>query len=224
MKKIIAISMIVFFVFSIVNAQSTRFALTASPLISFPKTNSADMQSNGVYFGINYGVLGEFIIDKNEQYAFRTGFTLTSAGANVQTTFNDTAGNIIVNQKLKYQFIDIPITLVLKTNEVGYLKYYGVFGVTQGFAISAKLSEEVISVSPGNYKPVTNGKLEGSNIFNTSLTVGAGIEYSFGSGTSLIAGLEYNNGFTNVYSTEEINENTVTMALRSLVLRLGFLF
>jgi outer membrane protein with beta-barrel domain len=223
MKKIVALSMIVFFAFSMVNAQSTRFALTASPLIAFPKINSDDIKGNGVYFGINYGVLGEFIIDKNEQYAFRTGFTLTSSGASVTTAFNDTAGSIIVNQKLKYQFIDIPLTLVLKTNEVGYIKYYGVFGVTQGFAISAKLNEEVASDPTGNYKPVQNGKLEGSQIFNTSLTLGAGIEYSFGSGTSLIAGLEYNNGFTNIYKTT-INENKATMALRSLLLRIGFLF
>lgn len=224
MKKLFFILITVFLVTNVMFGQSTRFALTASPIFSFGKSHDAEITNNGVYLGLNYGIMADFVINGNERYAFRTGFTHTLTGAKLQTTVMDTSNNIItVNQNLKYQYIDIPLTIALKTNETGYFTYYGLFGFTPGFKISSRIDETVTNDPNGFYTPRVNEKLEGAQAFNVSLTLGGGLQYSFGSGTSLIAGLEYNNGFTSIWNDKD-GDNDDKLSLRNITLRLGFLF
>jgi hypothetical protein len=58
-------------------------------------------------------------------------------------------------------------------------------------------------------------------LFNLSLTLGVGAEYSITETTSLTGGIAFQNGFTNVFESSQTDES---IRLKQFVFRLGFLF
>ena len=71
-----------------------------------------------------------------------------------------------------------------------------------------------------NIIPEVNPAQINSNLFNLSLTIGAGIEFAISGKTAILAGIVFNNGFVNILDYGD-EEKTV---LRNLGLRSGLLF
>jgi hypothetical protein len=95
--------------------------------------------------------------------------------------------------------VAIPVTFRLRTNEIGYLTYYGQFGLTPGINVRARGTTDS---NPGDtkekqdYNPVIG-------FFNLALSFGAGIEYSLSGNTALLAGLFFENGIVPVVDKKE---------------------
>jgi hypothetical protein len=201
--------------------QSLRFGLTASPEFTFARILPDNVTSNGLTVGFAYGLLLDLRIDNNERYAFHTGFIHKLTGLNLDVDVKDVNDSILRKdtRNLKIQYIEVPLTIRLRTNEIGYITYWGLFGFTPGINVSARMDQE--STDPA-FSDIKNEKIGADIGFaNLSLTFGGGIEYSVSSSTHLMAGLYYNNGFTNVYSPDDVDDK---ISLRSLGLRLGVLF
>jgi len=160
--------------------------------------------------------------------------------------------------------LEIPLTLKLRTNEIGYMTYWAQFGLGLGFNIGAKgdddvefRKEKVFVVDDPNTPDVneTSVRWEDSDIksrldvdvdikddiglFRTSLIVAAGMEYNLSGNASVIAGITFNNGFSNILkgngaSTDDAanptftNGNPDTFRLKAinnmLMLNVGVLF
>ena len=222
MKRLLLPILVLLLVSITAFGQNLRFGLTASPEFTFARILPDNVTSNGLTVGLAYGLLLDLSIDNNERYAFHTGFIHKLTGLNLEVAVKDANDSIVRTdtRKLKIQYIEIPLTIRLRTNEIGYITYWGQFGFTPGINVSARMDQESTDQSPmQNFK---NQKIGGDIGFaNLSLTFGGGIEYSVSSSTQLLAGLYYDNGFTNVYSPDDINDK---ISLRSLGLRLGVLF
>ncbi len=205
------------------HAQGVKFGLTASPQFAFASTFDNDVSTDGVKLGLEYGLLVDYILDINGRYAFHTGFLHSLTGAKVAIEQTDTSGNTtIIRQDLKYQYINIPLTMRLRTNEIGYITYWGQFGLTPGINVSSRIDQSA-EPDPNEVYLRENEKLGGESVlFNLSLTVGGGIEYSLGGATALMVGLQYQNGFTNVLDNDNLLDETINF--RNLTLRAGFLF
>lgn len=204
---------------SLAAQSNVRFGLTATPLFQWPNILDPTTKNDGMKLGLQYGILMDFMIGQNERYAFHTGFLHTMGGLRLQVNDGDSVGSRTDKRNLKVQHIEIPLSIRLRTNEIGYMTYYGQFGFTPGITVSRRLDQT--SSSDDVQYNFTNQKTNDVLPFNIPLSLGGGVEYSVGGGTSLMAGLFFDNGFTNIYKGPGVTDR---ITLRRIGLRLGVLF
>jgi hypothetical protein len=204
---------------SAIYAQKARIGLTFSPTFGFLRTLDPNLEKSGARAGFSYGLLFDYRIDNNERYAFSSGFFHSLTGGNYIAHFPDTSGTdtLTVTHNLKPQYLNIPLTLRLRTNEIGYITYYGQFGLNLGVMVSPLENRTSVPAKPtdGN-----NVKLEHNVIPSIALHIGGGIEYSLSGATALLVGIFYDNGFTGVVNDPDFGK----ISLRNIGLRAGIIF
>ncbi len=146
MKKSISILLLVLLGYSAFSQKSSdngfHFGLKASPSLAWLKTDNTNISSNGSKLGFTYGLITEF--NFADHYAFATGLDVSYRGGKFksQNTIKSLAGNDSLSRfdesTYNLQYIEIPITLKLKTNEIGYLTYYLQAGIAPGLNIRAR--------------------------------------------------------------------------------------
>jgi hypothetical protein len=238
MKKLVlslmfvAIGSTVLFAQSNYDEQKFHFGLKASPVVSWLRFEDDLAENDGIRIGFTYGLMTEFAFTQN--YAFLTGVDVSYRGGKYTskrsiTTFVpfDNQGNIIYIPQIietdievtqKFQIIEIPIGLKLKTNEIGYIKYYGIFGAQPGFIVKA---EEDLESSNQDVKldHSKRGNQSDFSFFNISLNVGLGLEYNLGGSTAFTTGIHYTNGLIDIWKVEDAQ-----MRMDAITLNIGVLF
>ena len=177
-----------------------RLGLMANPTIGWVKPSSGT--SNGANLGFSYGLMADFNFTRN--YSFSTGLSITTInGKSTEINPSPFAGDDGISSTptpydLKYmlQYIEIPLTLKLKTEKIGLIKWYGQFGLSNGFLTSAKQDAAVNGQSVAHNENV----YKDINFYRAGLIIGGGLEYDVARSTSVTTGLTYNNGFTNIAS------------------------
>lgn len=245
MKKItLLLAIISVFCSNLIAQDNFQLGLNLSPNINWLKANSENLKSDGQNLGFNFGVTADFNITEN--YAFATGVNIIRTGGELQypdvqviTSPNGTKSEVGGKTKadINLRYIEVPLTLKLSTNEIGYITYYGQFGLGLGFNFDATADLEF--TYPGSTATVSRSDVDYKdeiNFLRTSLIVGVGAEYNLSGNTSLLMGLSFNNGFSNVLSEDnydaDANGNGVPgdrnkdfKAINNyLVLNLGVLF
>lgn len=213
--------------------KSWSLGFSVIPQISWAGAGDNTIQSGGGRGGFAYGLMAEYNFTSN--YAFATGIYHKLIGAAVNYLTDSVAFNSIKNGNnpvyfssgasviYKLQYVEIPVTIKLKTNQIGYFTYFGQLGVSPSVNISAKGS----LIDDGNNILVAVASTNFSSdvrLFNLGILICAGAIYQLSGNTSLIASLQFNNGvidFTNDVSNSTNNSRAV---LRSLGLNLGIGF
>ncbi len=201
------------------NAQNFRLGLGVSPSVSWMNPISKSLKADGSVLNFSYGLLGDFAIKKSDNYFISTGLTIGENGGKMmfaQKAFDygtgiDTFNNVSYSYRNKY--VEIPLMIKLKTNEIGYMKYFLGIGMHVGFLASATAK---IDLDPGHDLFVPNQKLyvnlrENNNLdgimkdnigfFRGSLHVTGGAEYNLAGKTWAFAGLYWDKGFTNIMAS-----------------------
>ncbi len=230
-KQIIFLSLVFFSIAA--SAQETydggvHFGLKASPSLAWLRSDTKGLDTDGSKVGFIYGLITEFKFA--QRYAFATGIDIDYRGGkfksiqNLKTIANEDS---IVSTSSTYslQYIEIPITLKLKTNEIGSITYYMQVGVAPGYTIRARMDYESTTQTTTSGVVVNSNAsdekvdiLEDINNLNVSMILGAGLEYTLSGTTVLLAGLQFSNGFTDIYDGDaKVNSNY-------LALNLGVLF
>jgi|SRR5690554_3130134 len=206
MKKIVSLTFVFAFSFAAIAQQKGfQLGLQLSPNISWFKPDSDGLKSDGVKLGFSYGIIGDFNISEN--YAISTGISLLSAGGKLNYPDREEINGIFYGGRttsdIRLKYIQIPLTIKLKTNQIGYMRYYGQFGFGAAFNYDSKIDRE-FSYPESKSNFTTDNKKFGSevNIFRASLIVGIGAEYNLSGNTSLLFGLTFDNGFMNVLSKD----------------------
>ena len=221
MRKIILTCLVLSLAIS-VHAQKFRFGLTASPMFTWFKVDGTSVESDGSRTGFQYGLIFDQTIGSVERYAFSTGLMVNMIGGKLID--RDTAGNALDFITIRSQYIEIPLTIKLRTNEINYLTYYGLFGLTPGINIKARADvtdpngtviEEDIDLKD---KDATSGEYKA---FDINLTVGAGAEYAITETTAINVGVFFQNGFTNVFDDPNSDEKIL---LKQIGIRVAALF
>ncbi len=228
MKKLVlslmfvAIASTVLFAQSNYDEQKFHFGLKASPVVSWARIEAPGVESDGIRIGFTYGLMTEFAFTKN--YAFATGVDVSYRGGkytqkNFDLNENDPFNQLVdVTRTQKFQIIELPVALKLKTNEIGYIKYYGMFGGVPGFIV--KSTEDVESSNQDVLKDNDKrGNQSDFAFFNVSLHVGLGIEYNLGGSTAFTTGIHYTNGLIDVWKLKNAQ-----MRMDAITLNIGVLF
>ncbi|MCK9616430.1 MAG: PorT family protein [Lentimicrobiaceae bacterium] len=195
-------------------AQKTNYNLgfRIAPNLGWLKPDAEDFVSKGSHLGFSWGFVSEFELTEN--YLLVTGFNVLQNRGELKyrEQMAIPPDSILLegwnHRKYSLKYLQIPLTLKLRTNELGYFRYYGQIGLGTGFLISAKTDEDFYSGTQ------TKGS-ENKNIYDDiskirlSLLLEAGVEYKIEGFSTLVFGIRFDNGFTNVLSFDNYYLNDV---------------
>lgn len=211
-----------------------RFGLKVAPAITWVSPDSEDYENKGAQAGFSWGFISDITITEN--YFFGTGFNVNYLNGKISYPYQlvmvngsdstTQTGTMVSDMKLRY--IDIPLTLKMKTNRFDNLQYYGQIGFSLAFNIKAKAEETFQYRVSGNYMSETNERdlTDETTLLKASLVLGGGIEYYIDNSTSIIVGITYYNGISNImkgYNT--VDEDVKQKATPHFIeLTLGIIF
>jgi len=214
-----------------------RLGFKVSPNVSWLASDNSNMTVGAKSLQFGYGL--NFDIFFAENYAIGTGFNINNTGGKysyfAQFTGDDVnaSGVAITNMKqvglisrdLRLQYLQIPLTFKMKTNEIGYLTYWGQFGLGLNMNLKALSNDDIDFLSYQDKSTldwVTSNRLSSSassqdikneiNIFSSNLIFAAGVEYNLSGNTSILAGLTFQNGFTNAFKGTGVVKDQTTNA------------
>ncbi len=182
-----------------------RFGLKVAPNIGWISPDTEDYNKDGSAPGFSWGFISDFAITEN--YHVGTGFNINYLNSKLtyphkitEIENNDTTSYLgTMSSKMKLRYIDIPLTLKMKTNKFDMLQVYGQIGFSLGFNLKAK-SDDSFEETEGEYTYSKNDHniSDDVTLLKGALILGGGVEYYLDNSTSIIAGITYSNGISNV--------------------------
>ena len=220
LRTLLATSGVAILFFSPNDAQSQGYhlGLQLAPNVSMaqPRELSHAAVQSEAHFG--YG----FVFDAmfTEKYAIGTGVNVFYNGGITQHLAfqEDENGLSIAAVQLvqKQQYVEIPLTFKMRTNEIGYTTYFGQFGVGFGLNVRSEGRQKTTSFatldSLGSVIELvfSQSALEAAEsqqvsmadrtrLFRPSMIIGLGAERRLTGSTALVVALRYNVGLRSQY-------------------------
>ena len=217
MKKIT--TLLVFMMLMEANfASDFHFGFRASPALGWfgqvTGTSYAPLESSGMKLGFAYGFMADYGFTPN--YSLTTGIDVAYRNGKLKYTFADGNYSSVYDKSYSLEYLEIPLTLKLQTNEIGYIRYFGQFGLSMDFNIRAHADYDSAVTYNNN---VIHGSSTNNNVFSEinpftmSLVIGAGIEYSIQGHTQLLVGITYNNSFIDILKDKTVTTSQGTKTL-----------
>jgi len=219
MKKLLLAFGLFIFCQNLVSAQTSfRFGVQASPTWSWLRTSDKKLDGSGTNLGIKLGLQGEFYFAPN--YAIITGLNFGfNHGGTIQNGYpqaslwkdadlSDEKFRVVGPEaKLHYRmnYIEVPFGLKLRggTGEDNPLKFYAELPIfTLGFVTRAL----------GDIRSTQDQNTEDEDIrddvkgISLSWGLGAGIEYEFASSATAVAGVTFQQQFSDVTGTGTVQK------------------
>jgi hypothetical protein len=206
-----------------------EIGLKVSPSISYLRTSSpstTSFESGSSKFSFGGGIFMDYFFGQN--YAFNTGLFLTGKGGTISYTDPKSAiaAPVRVEQKIAMQYLELPLTIKLFTNEVAPdTRVY--------FQVGGSLAVPVQSRINGDkyYTDVFDGGNQtsaGSHVFDidANLIGAVGAEYQLGQSTKFLAGISYHHGLVDLdryfEKTRKFSDVSIKNSVFSLDLGLKF--
>jgi len=230
MKKIIVLSTLVMFSYVIGFAQdkTLQFGLSFSPNVSWFKSNDKGAESNGARLGYNFGPI--ISINFSENFSVETGLFVYNNGGKIKYTdavpfffSEDTVYSLAPGATYTYksQYLELPLSLKLKTNEIGYMTYFLKFGINPQMLLRAKGSISQHNIEDENFS-------DELSFFNLGYNISGGFEYSLGASTILLVEAGFMNGIFDATKDKvkglQTKEKDYNIIMNNLLLRVGLLF
>lgn len=232
------------------NIPSVKMGVRMSPNFSWVKVQEGPMSNDGLGLGFSYGVTADFAMFKSTNYWLGTELSVSTIPVNAKSktelrNVKPKTGSIGSYDTVKYnggqvdlkyniQYLQIPLTIKMKTDEIGNMRYFFQFGIAPSFALSTKLGTTTVNADPiyPSNKGITyhdpNGidddvyefsgtKIPGSPSGETEydftdnistvripVVIGAGIEYKLTGSTMFTAGLRFDNSITDFFKDARV--------------------
>ncbi|MCC7301415.1 MAG: outer membrane beta-barrel protein [Bacteroidia bacterium] len=238
--------------------KSFKFGLKAVPSINWYKPEDAKkFESAGTNLKFGYGLMTEFKLAGSAWLS--TGLQVDYDGGRIHfkdtvgyfankdgeiIAIEDTTGQLaqltaykLNERKYRTTYVTLPLTLRLRTKEVGMMTYFGQFGFPLSIKLKGRCDDKVNAYTMTGFGNETeNTALDISNdmgFMNVGLTIGGGAEYNMSGNTSILFGINYTQGFMNTVrrdSKQLLNDAAPPTALeqkffsRNVGLTVGILF
>lgn len=221
MKKVFAAAIVLLFTTNLVGQdKDIRFGLSAAPSLNWYKPEDLQkFKSNGVGLGFSWGLDVEYRI--SDIASFYAGLKVNNDRGKL--TFLDSVGYELVDGKFKssapvdsnnfyllydrsyrVNYVALPIGIKMKTNEIGYMTYFGQFGLVTGIKTKARANDSNAKYDLDKKTAAQKAEVSALDIdddmqlFRFQLSIGGGAEYNLSGSTALVFGVNYNLGFSNV--------------------------
>jgi hypothetical protein len=174
-----------------------EIGLKISPSIAYLRPDSpsgTSFSSENSKFSFGGGVFMDYFFGEN--YAFNTGLFLTGKGGTI--SYNEQAstgpGVTRIEQKIAMQYLELPLTIKLFTNEVmPDTRVYFQVGGSLAVPVQVRINGEKYYTDAYNNNSQTKA---GKHVLDIDANIigGAGVEYQLGQSTKLLAGISYHHG------------------------------
>jgi hypothetical protein len=202
-----------------------RLGFHFDPLISWFSINSYNVRNEGVVPGFNFGLSYNSYFSPN--YSFSSGINIINAGGRLisketsSIELKNWDGGIIIVQPgnavtYKVTYLSIPLGMKLQTNQIGYGKFFTDLGFDPKILINGRANIPSLNIIGGNALPELN-------IFNLSVHVMAGMEYSLGGYSSVVLGIGFENDLFDFTRNNGVQHSEVVYQ-KQLSFRLGIIF
>ena len=195
-----------------------RFNVHMDPQFAWFNSDDETVEPDGSIFHLQAGLQMDYFFAEN--YAFALGVGINNLGGNLlyadSTEFSSKGETLLVEPgqsvKLNLQYIDIPVGLKLKTEELGYATFFLQLGFNPMINLNAKATSEDASIDKEDIR-------ESVNLFCLGYHAGLGVEYKLGGSTAVIGGIRWTSGLTDVTDNDRAN-----VKLSALSIHMGILF
>jgi opacity protein-like surface antigen len=217
-----------------------KIGLRAAPHITWASSGNKNTFSNGTRINASYGMMVDYYFAEN--YAIGTELGIYSYGVNLNIKKDRYNGLILgggdtipaisnLNYDYRLQYFQIPLLVKMRTNEIGYFRYYGEFGFSAGFRTAAKADIQTTNLKLQNVNVnnpdaedqiVFTGKPEYNDdvaLFRTGIVIGAGVQYNIIGNSLLQLGIRYEDGLNSFTKSAQWKTSVNYVALN-----LGFIF
>ena len=209
------------------NVKPFYFSFRMGPNISWLKSNSDNIHSDGAMLGFSWGALCDVPLQDN-LYGVG-GFNIHFAGGKTSYlgTYNSQPANVKETYSIKY--LELPAMLKIRTREVDKLSFYGQMGLGTAFRLNAHVDRTIIPnvTSPSSSTSIVTENLNSDNItafIRESLLLGVGAEYSVQNNLKVFGGLNFNNGFTDILKKSSYSPEDPKMISNILEFNIGIYF
>lgn len=190
------------------------------------------MENNGLGLGFSYGMMADINIANNPNYWLSTELLVTSFPGKIKAA--DTLWSDLSNKNpmtpytgvtfdYKLQYLQLPVSLKLKTNEIGKFVWWGQFGLAPSILIrnrvTTKTTPSFYAKGTTSHNPNSDGNdafdfngNSGNGIFEDNVVplrlpmiLGAGFEARISGKTSFVAGLRFDNAFTDLFWDKNVD-------------------
>jgi len=207
--------------------QKLRIGIYGDIGFSYLKPKSSDFKSLGTRLSYTYGL----VVDNNftDHYTFSTGIRFSSYGGKLE--YEDSLSVLGVMQsgmmarKYRVNYLEIPLALKLKTNQMGYFTPFVQVGLNNGFRLSS-FSDDDFSVAKTNDIISSEGNdiNDITSFYRLALEFGIGTEYDISQSFGAYAVLTYQNGLTNSLTGSTSQGYKQSAMFKKFALTVGFLF
>lgn len=216
-KTIFTLTVIMLILSSTAYAQQKpfKFGFKVAPAISWLSPDAQDYDGGGSGFTFAWGFISDFTLMDN--YYVSTGFNMSYFQGKLKYPHSYEYENIIyegtMDRTYNLRYIEVPLSLKMKTNELmDNFQFFGLIGVNTGFKIRSKADDNFKGYNENlndshSYSDEQVDIRDESAAVKASLLVGAGTEYVVDESISIIIGINFNNGFTNVLKGENSLNN-----------------
>ena len=216
-----------------------RFGLKGSSNFGWVGGTSKNIVNDGTTVAFGYGIMGDYYFKPN--YGISAEIMLSNIKSKFKVTeplaFNSAMSDTVNDLRYEYniQYLDIPLTMKIRTKEIGDMTYFGQFGVSMGFALNAKTSivstglpKFISDQEPTEYRVndaegdafTVNNFDDKVFLFRLPLIIGGGVEYKMAGSTSLQIGVRIANAFTDMF----VKDKTAIAKNNYVALSVGVLF
>jgi hypothetical protein len=199
-KTLLALTLLMGGAVTTASAQ-VEIGLKLSPSVTGLRVSSPSglaFERDGSRAGIGGGVVIDYFFGQN--YAFSSGLNLTFKGGGIR--YQDVDGplssqTVTRTQKLGFQYVEIPISLKLFTNEIATdTKLYFQVGGTANARVAARVNGDKFYTDPATAKETK--ATEHVIVPDAALLGGLGVEYQVGQSTKVFGGVSYHRGLFNI--------------------------
>lgn len=206
-----------------------QFGFRVSPNLTWTKIKSGQIENKGSGLGFSYGITADYNFNTNYYLNIEALVTSMRNKIGIKDSVYQGSNGVgsyytNVEQDYKFQYLQIPVSLKMKTNFINGMRYFFQAGIAPSILIFRNVrvsanptlpdQEEWFSpnasdtdkgdfqVDPNN----TGSKAFTNNIglFRVPLVLGAGIEYKLSGNTAFTAGLRWDNGFTDIFRDKNV--------------------
>lgn len=205
-----------------------EIGLKISPSITSLRAESPTgnaFKGDGSKFSFGGGLVVDYFFGEN--YAVSTGLLLSGKGGTV--SYNDIAGTNLplpeVKQKISLQYLEVPLTVKLFTNEVApATRLYFQLGGSLNVPIGTRINDSKFYTDPATGKETKAG--DHVTFYDADALVGLGAEYQLGKSTKVFGGFSYHRGLANIddYFEDTRGFKDVVIKNSSVNLDLGIKF
>ena len=204
-----------------------NFTFRMGPNLSWLKSNSDAVSPDGSMIGFSWGALCEIPVQTN--YAFVTGFNINFAGGKVDYAGLYQSTPVLIKERYSLKYLELPVMLKIKTNEVNGVLFYGQIGLGTSFRLNSRVKRSFqippySSYGGPNFAPEDKNSDNTTAFIRESLLVGIGAQYALQDNLKLFGGLNFNNGFTDVLKKGPYNTNDPKVISNFVELNIGLFF